>query len=157
MDAIKDAVSVISITLILYGLMSALLPESSINSSFKYFISVVIISTIILCIKGTDINSYEFEDIFQISNDTVNVEEIDVSKLEKDYVDKSLEQFITEQINPVATNPFSLSVDTDISNDGYISINEIIIVCKKEDKDSFFEVINNLGLTAVFRESDGKG
>lgn len=151
MEAIKQVVSVVSVSLILYGVLTVVLPEGSMKNSFKYMVSIALLSSIVLTFKNTDFNLETDLNFVQSSG----IDEIDVNSIEQEAIERSINQYLSEQIQGLTDNPFSIDVLTDISDEGYISIREIIVFCNREDAEIISELISRLGLKAVINESDG--
>lgn len=152
MEAIKQVVSVVSVSLILYGVLTVVLPEGSMKNSFKYMVSIALLSSIVLTFKNADFN---LETDLNFVQSSEKPEQIDVNSIEKEATESSITQYLSEQIQMLTDNPFSIEVLTDISDEGYISIREIIVFCNSEDAEKISELISRLGLKAVINESDG--
>ena len=152
MEAIKQVVSVVSVSLILYGVLMVVLSEGSMKNSFKYMVSIALLASIVLTFKNADFN---LETDLNFVQSSEKPEQIDVNSIEKEATERSITQYLSEQIQMLTDNPFSIEVLTDISDEGYISIREIIVFCSSEDAEKISELISRLGLKAVINESDG--
>ncbi len=147
-------VTVICITLILHGILCLLVPDGSMKKSFTSAVTISMIASVVLSLKGLN---FKFNDVFLYNSTDFNTEEIseELLNLEESVVKQSVENLLYEKIKAITDEDFSINVITDISSDGDISINGVIIRCHEQDIQNISNAVESLGLNAQFSESEG--
>lgn len=155
MSSLKTVISVICISLILHGLLCLLIPEGSIKKSLIKAMSLSLIASIVISLKGVDFN---FSD-FYLTNNTSKINANEVSSEVLNYkmgvTEKSLENLIANEVSQITDNEFSVDVLTDISSDSNISINRVLIKCHEEDIENITSIVEKIGIEHLIVEGVG--
>lgn len=146
MSTFKTIASTLSVTLVFFGIILMLVPESKMKKPFVSFASVVLVTCVIAsfsmadkAVENIDLNlmsdlSY-FESITEIGNRTeLNAVKDAVIKVVKDELDKQGIQY------------YEVSVTTDILEDTSISISEVLVSCSNKDQEKCENILRNLDL-----------
>ena len=153
MEALKNAVSVVSVSMIIYGIVLLLVPSDSMYKSIKYVASVSLLSAALVAFRGV-----EFSNIFDLNVSNVNYD-IDytasVNDYEIDAVESTLKDLIENKILNIGISDAFCEVKADILEETSISITEVKIYCKASDEDKIKQVIDELGITAEFYTNGG--
>lgn len=156
MTVIKVLVSTVCVSVIFYGAVSFLIPKSVMSKSFKYIISLALLTTVILSVKGMDLKDVSFDSVnsdYALS-DFSGINEVTICAYKNAAAD-SVENIIAERIKNITENPFSVEVLTDISENLDISITEVVVVCNAEDSVKIKQISDELGINISIVVRDG--
>ena len=154
MEFIKNAVAVLSVLLIFFGVVTQLLPKGSFSEAYKTFASVAVVAALILSLKGFKNIDFNFDElkIYDFEADS-NLNE-DIKRLQTESVKSKIERLILESLEKQNIFNVKVSPVEDISNEGDISINKIEFSCSEQDVLKVNEVIEELGFVAIFIEGE---
>ena len=150
MDILKNIISVICVSAVVYGVAMLLSPEGSMGKAFKNTVGIAVIATVVFSISSIKSISLEVDN-FNFNNDLTSdysneLRNIEVKSSCKAYIESILEN---SNINDAKT-----IVSTNISDDGSIIINEVIITCDEKYMNSVKQLLSDIGtkVTIIKRE-----
>ncbi len=153
MEALKSAVSVISVSMIIYGVVLLVIPSDSAYKSMKYVASVSLLAAALVAFKGVDISNIFDLDVLNANND------MDYTKLVNNYeieaVETSLKDLIENKILNIGITDAFCEVKADILSNTSISITEVKIHCKASDVIKIKQVVDELGIAAEYYTNGG--
>lgn len=155
MEAIRNAVTVISVTSVLYGVLSMLLPYENMGKSFKYVVSLSLLTSVALSLQGINPNTL-FD--FDLSADTYDLSSEfsqSVTDMELEATKVSVSNLIEQRIGAEDTENVQIDVSVDISEDNGIIITEVIIICEKGDAEKINKATVGFGLPIKIIENGG--
>lgn len=154
MEGIKSLAVGICTSLIVFGVISLLTPEGSLNKTLKSLLSVALIAIIIGGISGvevefdkTEINQPTVSENFEQLKETVISQEISVTE-------SALEQYILDELHKNGMNDTEIEALADISDKGDIYITEVNIVCEKGYSEICASVMKRLNIKAEITERE---
>lgn len=150
MDTLKEIISVVSVSSVIFGVIMLLCPEGIFSKSFKNAVGIAVIATIVLSIAGIKNISFDF-DKFDINsnlsltaaNELKSIEAISACKA---YINDAFESNNIKHVN--------ISVSTNISDSGSIFINEINISCNKNDSPKIKTLLKDIGVKVIVTERE---
>lgn len=154
MEGIKSLAVGVCTALIVFGAVSVLIPEGSLNKPLKSLLSVALIAVIMAGISGVEV---EFD---SLTTDEQTVSEFSeqlketVIKQEMAVSESALEQYIFDELNKNGITCAEISVTADISDKGDIYINKVDIVCQKGQSKMCEAVLNSLNIKAQITERE---
>lgn len=153
MEALKNAVSVVSVSMIIYGIVLLLVPSDSMYKSIKYVASVSLLSAALVAFRGVELSNIFDLNVSNVNNDidyTASVNDYEI-----DAVETTLKDLIENKILNIGITDAFCEVKADILKNTSISITEVKIYCKASDEDKIKQVIDELGITAEFYTNGG--
>lgn len=153
MEALKNAVSVVSVSMIIYGIVLLLVPSDSMYKSIKYVASVSLLSAALVAFRGVELSNIFDLNVSNVNNDidyTASVNDYEI-----DAVETTLKDLIENKILNIGISDAFCEVKADILKNTSISITEVKIYCKASDEDKIKQVIDKLGITAEFYTNGG--
>jgi hypothetical protein len=152
-EALKNAVSVVSVSMIIYGIVLLLVPSDSMYKSIKYVASVSLLSAALVAFRGVELSNIFDLNVSNVNNDidyTASVNDCEI-----DMVETTLKDLIENKILNIGITDAFCEVKADILKNTSISITEVKIYCKASDEDKIKQVIDELGITAEFYTNGG--
>ena len=155
MEVLKNAITIISVTLILYGVLSMFLPYENMGKSFKYVVSLSLLTSVAISLKGVNVSN-----LFDFNVDDINMEissEFGQTVLEKEVesTEIAVKGILKERFAAFNLEPDEIKVFADISADNCIIISEVIIYCDKGQVSNVRDATNDLGLPITIIENGG--
>ena len=150
MDTLKEIISVVSVSSVIFGVIMLLCPEGIFSKSFKNAVGIAVVATIVFSIAGIKNISFDF-DKFDINsnlsltaaNELKSIEAISACKA---YINDVFESNNIKHVN--------ISVSTNISDSGSIFINEINISCNKNDGPKIKTLLKDIGVKVIVTERE---
>lgn len=158
MEIIKNVVISVSVTLVFLGVAIMLMPDGSMKIPFKSFVSVCLVSVLVLAFSsGTQaFNNIEFDDyLFDDSKQNELVEGLNNTSLS--VAEQTVEQIVVDSLKQKGVSDAQVSVLANISDEGIISITETVIYCSKSDIAVCKKVLDELGLLGKVCERNQDG
>lgn len=153
MEALKSAVSVISVSMIIYGVVLLVIPSDSAYKSMKYVASVSLLAATLVAFKGVEISNLFDLDVSDINN---NVDYTNsVNEYEIKAVESTLKDLIENKILNIGITDAFCEVKADILLNTSISITEVKIHCRASDVDKIKQVVDELGIAAEYYTDGG--
>lgn len=148
MNAIKEMVLALCVSIILFGVIMMLTPKGNISKSLTLFLSVALISMIVANISGVEVNTDELR--FNISSSDTetfssNLENT-VGTLNASTTEAAVNNLIKEKLLAVGIDDAEISTETDISDDNSINISKVYITCNYEDREICRREVEKLGI-----------
>lgn len=150
MDTLKEIISVVSVSSVIFGVIMLLCPEGIFSKSFKNAVGIAVIATIVFSIAVIKNISFDFEkfDInsnlsLTAANELKSIEAISACKA---YINDVFESNNIKHVN--------ISVSTNISDSGSIFINEINISCNKNDGPKIKTLLKDIGVKVIVTERE---
>lgn len=150
MDEIKTIIVSLCVSAVIYGVTMILCPGGNMGKTFKTAVGIAVIATIVFSISTITSNPIKLED-FEISGKYDFNYSNELKKLE---IVNTCKAYIMEifQLNNIKET--EISVLTNISDDGNIFINEIIIACQKKDAVMVKNLLSDIGTTVNIKERE---
>ena len=154
MEGIKSLAVGVCTSMIVFGTISLLIPEGSLNKTLKSLLSVALIAVVIGGVSGVDIEleSVEFgentvSDSSEQLKETVVMQELSVTKT-------AFEQYISDELEKNGVLNAEITVNADISDKGDIYITEVNIVCEKGQFEICQGVVKPLNINTKITERE---
>ncbi len=155
MDGIKSLAVGVCTSLIVFGAISLLVPEGSLNKTLRSLLSVALIAVIIGGVSGVEV---EFESVSNSNQQTVsdNSEQLKETVLMEEIgvTEAALEQYIFDELNKNGVSNAEIKVTADISDKGDIYITEVSIICEKGQTEICQSVISPMNIMAQITERE---
>ena len=155
MESIKSLAVGVCTSLIVFGVISLLVPQGSLNKTLRSLLSVALIAVIIGGVSGVEV---EFESFSNTNKQMVskNSEQLKETVLmqETGVTEATLEQYILDELDKRGVSNAEIKVTTDISDKGDIYITEVSIICEKGESEICQSVIKPLNISADITERE---
>ncbi len=155
MEALKNTVTVISVLMVIYGVISLLLPYESMSKSIKYVAVLSLIVSVCNALKGFDITELFQEikvDEYQSkSNDfeqTVQNSEIAVTQA-------AIVKLVEDRCREIGEPNVNCEAFADISEDNCIIITEVNVYCEAGSSSRIKAALEGFGLEVNVIENGG--
>ncbi len=138
MNEIKTVIAILTVSFIVYGIVLIFTPAGNMGKFFKSVTSVFLIAIVILTVSNAD-PKFDFNSEF---NTDVHLESsnFNVNSVTKMVIESDIKAYLLKLFAENGVSVDNLSVLTNISDDGSISINKIVI----ESKTTYFEGIKDI-------------
>ncbi len=153
MEGIKSLAVGVCAALIVFGVISLLVPEGSLNKTLRSLLSVALIAVIMGGVSDFKIDFQSLDAaVNQTASDKAEKLKETVMMQEIGVTEKALEQYIFDKFNKNGITDAEISVCADISDKGDIYITEVNIVCEKGQSEICQNIINPLNIKAQITE-----
>lgn len=146
MTTFKNIASTLSVTLVFFGVILMLLPESKMKKPFVSFASVVLVTCVIasfsMADKAVDNINLDLKYDISLYDNIVDFG----SRTEAEAVKTAVKKVVTDELAKQGIDFYEVSVTVDILDDTSISIGEVSISCSKEEKENCEKILKDLGL-----------
>ena len=150
MNIVKAFISAVFICMIIYGLLMTLAPEGTMSESFKSVIGISLVASFILAAVSALRSDIKIPDSFEIvlsQNESYNYS----FAAEDETVKNTVSRYITDKLESAGISDVYVTVKTDISEDGGISITEAVIECDGNLIASAKEAVGDLGFSIYYK------
>ncbi|MBO5747140.1 MAG: hypothetical protein J6S13_08665 [Clostridia bacterium] len=148
MEAIKEMILALCVSMIIFGVIMMLTPKGNISKSLTVFLSIALVSMIVATISGIEVNTGEFR--FDLSSrDTEIISsklENTISNLNTSTSETAVNILIKEKLSAIGIDNAEISTEVDISDDNSIRISKVHIVCDLEDGETCRREVEKLGI-----------
>lgn len=146
MTTFKNVVTTLSVTLVFFGVILMLVPETKMKRSFVSFASVVLVTCVIVSLSMTDkiIDDIDL-DLHTDLSFYENIAEIGI-ETEAEAARSAVKKVVEDALKKEGVEFYEVSVTVDIFDDTSISIGEVLILCSAEDKKISENILKDLGL-----------
>lgn len=155
MEALKNAVTVISVSMIFYGVISLVVPFEGMNKSFKFVAAISLLAAVTVALKGVKLSNIFDEIKVDMTEQTANGFENTVLEAELNSVEKAVENLINSRLRSAGEKNAICKVTADISEDNSIIITDVEIFCNKDSVEKIKNVTSDLGLDIKYKENGG--
>ncbi len=149
METVKLVAIGACVSIIFYGLVIMMAPKGALSNTFKTFVGVAVVASVVIsCVKaygkgdfqlGLQVPSFEVAGVTSEFNNKV-------LDNQRKSIESSIQQLVLENLIIYNLEPKSVSVVTDISDNGLISIIRVDIEHNKGDAEKIKNALNHLGL-----------
>lgn len=150
MDTLKEIISVVSVSSVIFGVIMLLCPEGIFSKSFKNAVGIAVIATIVFSIAGIKNISFNF-DKFDINS---NLSLTAANELKSIEAISACKAYINDILESNNINHVNISVSTNISDSGSIFINEINISCNKNVGAKIKTLLKDIGVKVIVTERE---
>ena len=150
MDILKGVISAVCISAVVYGVTMLLSPEGSMGKSFKNAVGIAVVATVIFSLSAIksislDVETFNLNSDYsaQYSNALSSIEVVNTCKA---YIGNILESNNIKNAD--------ILVSTNILDSGSIIINEVTVVCQKQDISLVKELLSDIGTNVKVTERE---
>lgn len=138
MNEIKTVIAILTVSFIVYGIVLIFTPAGNMGKFFKSVTSVFLIAIVILTVSNAD-PKFDFNSEFN-TDAHLESSNFNVNSVTKMVIESDIKAYLLKLFAENGVSVDNLSVLTNISDDGSISINKIVI----ESKTTYFEGIKDI-------------
>ena len=154
MDDLRYIITVLTVSFIIYGLLLVFSPAGNMGKFFKSVVGVSLVAVVVLTVSKQGVD-FVFEKTESLNNIKVDASVIETVAAE--HSERSTEEYIRGLLKQNGCEYSSLTVRTNISQDGGISIDRVEISCDRRQSEAIKRIINSLSLHCVITEMENDG
>lgn len=150
MSIIKSMTASVCSILAVYGCLSVIRPQGGMNKPFKRVMALIIICTLIAPISKIFALKIDYKKFSADGNKEDISSQYEFDELYTRAANEAIEKEIDALLKKSGIEDYKLSVYTDISEDGGISLERVLVSCDGADKEKISCILENAGIAAEF-------
>lgn len=148
MAVIKSITVSVCAIITVYGCLSLIQPPGNMNKSFKRVMGLIVISAVTVPIvrSGGILSDIKISDNgFKFSTESC---ESSVNYMYLDAANEAIKSELESMLTNEGINNYKISVITDISDDGNIFIDRVLVTCNETDRNKVSDILEKAGVKA---------